>query len=1062
MNWWKVASFEIWLQRRRRAVWLYAFLIAAFSVVVATQAFLKQARSLGYFFNGPFVTAGVTVIAGMLGLVAIAGIAADAATRDMQSRFDAIADTFPVAKASLIGGRVVAALLIALAVMSVVPFTLFIVAHLPGLGPQVRGPFRLGTYLGTFLTFALPSVLSATAICFAIAFRARTAAAAFVAAAVLFLISAFSSAVLAERLGSWTLAKLADPLGFTILSELSRAWTPQQKGSAAIALGGALLLNRVLWMAIGAAALAVAMVRGPRRITPARRVERPVSAAIETTMSFDLERAFGRRTSFVQWLTVARASFRVVVRSRAFVAVLAIAVALVAPVPELMRHLGVPFLPTTFRVTSVLGHSGDHFWLIIPLITFLLAGELVWADRDTRFATIADAMPVRSATLILGKFAGLSGALIVLQTVVLIAGVVTQLRTTSALVEPILHLQVLFGLQLPDLILFAALAVAVHAIVDHKIVSYIVLALVLAATASAQELRPSLSLLAFGSDLGWYYSEMTRFGGSISQFIWFKAYWSAWSVLLLLGATLLVARGVSLPARLRMGRAIALVTARQIRLGSAALLSIGACAAVILCNIGGASPEVLASGRARYEKRYKRFEQDPQPSIARVALDVELFPERCSARIHGRYVLENRTAVPIREVHVVGAEDVDTVVAGPQLVRLLVDAEAHYSIYTLVRPLEPGESMPLVFDVSYTRRGFESAASPSDVITNATRLTSDVLPVIGYRRSRELVDAGDRQRAGLPRRAIMSDLDDAHARADRRDADPVAFEATIGTARGEVAVAPGSLRRSWHAGSRSYFRYVADRPIRNAFAVYSSRYEIRRERWRGTSMEVFSTPRHADRAAAMVRSMRDALDFCAAKVGDYPYAQLRLVEVPGSSVGLHSDPINIRFSEGFAELDGARDGRGIDLPAAVLAHEVAHQWWGNQLTPAPVEGAPVLTESIAWYSAFGAYERARGKEESQRLVEALRKDFLDPHVRAEVPLLRAADWFSAYRRGPFALIALREMLGAERFDAALRSLFASSRRTRGPLPTTRDLEAELIRVAPPELQPRVRAVFEGL
>ena len=72
---------------------------------------------------------------------------------------------------------------------------------------------------------------------------------------------------------------------------------------------------------------------------------------------------------------------------------------------------------------------------------------------------------------------------------------------------------------------------------------------------------------------------------------------------------------------------------------------------------------------------------------------------------------------------------------------------------------------------------------------------------------------------------------------------------------------------------------------------------------------------------------------------------------------LHASPINISYQEGFSLLNPEADPRGIDLPFAVVAHEVAHQWWGNPLVPARVEGAALLTESLAWYSALEVVER---------------------------------------------------------------------------------------------------------
>jgi aminopeptidase N len=67
------------------------------------------------------------------------------------------------------------------------------------------------------------------------------------------------------------------------------------------------------------------------------------------------------------------------------------------------------------------------------------------------------------------------------------------------------------------------------------------------------------------------------------------------------------------------------------------------------------------------------------------------------------------------------------------------------------------------------------------------------------------------------------------------------------------------------------------------------------------------------------------------------------------------------------------DKRGFDLVTAVVAHEVAHQWWGNQLKQAYGEGAGLITESLAWYSAIGVMEDKYGSEHLRRLLSFLRE-----------------------------------------------------------------------------------------
>lgn len=105
----------------------------------------------------------------------------------------------------------------------------------------------------------------------------------------------------------------------------------------------------------------------------------------------------------------------------------------------------------------------------------------------------------------------------------------------------------------------------------------------------------------------------------------------------------------------------------------------------------------------------------------------------------------------------------------------------------------------------------------------------------------------------------------------------------------------------------------------------------------------------------MVRSIRASLDYYTRQFGPYPYRHLSLVEYPGAGAGIHAEPGMLIYEEGFSRWDPQDEPGSLDLPFAVMAHEVAHQW---TVPFAFVEGAPVLSESVAWYYAIKVVERA--------------------------------------------------------------------------------------------------------
>jgi aminopeptidase N len=141
-----------------------------------------------------------------------------------------------------------------------------------------------------------------------------------------------------------------------------------------------------------------------------------------------------------------------------------------------------------------------------------------------------------------------------------------------------------------------------------------------------------------------------------------------------------------------------------------------------------------------------------------------------------------------------------------------------------------------------------------------------------------------------------------------------------------------------------------------------------------------------------------------------------------------------------------------------MAHEVAHQWWGFQLAPAAVEGSGLLVESFATYSAMQVVEETLGYEHLLRYLSQMRLEYEVPRSRAAPPLLQANDRFMNYRKGPFALFALRNYIGKEGVNKAIRRML-SSYTPSPPLPTTLDFYRELQAVTPDSLHYLVHDLF---
>lgn len=1084
----EIFRFEFAYQVRRVSTWLYFAVLVFFTFVWTRESYLDYARNGDYFFDAPFVVAEVTVVACLLWLLVTAYVAGDAAARDVETGMHPLTYTSPVSKADYLGGRFLAAFVLNALILLAVPAGILLAVYWPGVGAEIRGPFRPAAYLTAYAFIALPIAFAATAIQFSFAALGRRATLSYLGGLLLFV-----TAFVLDFLHNPDVGRLLDPLGVIAIDDLRNGWTRIELDTRLIALEGWWLANRLLWVAVSLGTLAFTHFRfrfdhqtaSPwwSRITLRRNAHAPTPAGTGNARSTPISvppvrRTFGFATHARQALAIAWTSFRKILTSWSGLVLLAVvAMVSVLSVLEGMHFMGVPLLPRTdYVLHNLIFPDVPPAYFIIPLLIVFWSGQLVWRERQAGLSEIVDAAPAPEWVLFLGKFLGLCLLLVACMALRMTAVMLLQVGMGYPDIEIRPFLQILFGIQLADYLLLALLALVVHVVVNQRQVGHLVtvIACVLMVFTSATRIGPRL--LMYGSDPGWAYTDMRGFGASLGPWLWFKLYWTAWALLLAVTARLLWVRGKEggLGARFRMARGrFTRPTARVTAAAAGLILSVGG---FIFYNTNVLNEHAAASDRmerrVEYERRYGQYRSIPRPRLTGTSLHVEIYPDQRKAEIRGTYLLVNPGAVAIDSIHLATASAVETAVTLDRPAALVVaDEDRGHRIYTLDTPLRPGDSLRLGFEVRFQPRGFSNDGGlPVDasVVANGTFFTNqDWLPAIGYQASRELSNAGDRRAHGLPPRPAIPSLHDVAARQDETGKERIAFEAVVGTDEDQVAVAPGALRRTWMEGGRRYFRYSTDAPIGNEYAFFSADYAVHEGEWndpaagsgQAVAIRIFHHPGHTANLDRMLRSVRASLNHYTEQFGPYPYRHISLVERPGHGMGMHAEAGMITFQEGFSLLNPENGPQGLDLPFYVVAHEVAHQWWGSGLA-ARVEGAGLLSESLASYSGYQVVVKSYGREHLRRLLSRLRMADDIPSTGAAVPLLRAADSYAAYRKGPFAMYALSEYIGEERVNGALRRLLAEHRSGAPPLLTSLDLYRELQADTPDSLQYLLHDLFE--
>jgi aminopeptidase N len=150
----------------------------------------------------------------------------------------------------------------------------------------------------------------------------------------------------------------------------------------------------------------------------------------------------------------------------------------------------------------------------------------------------------------------------------------------------------------------------------------------------------------------------------------------------------------------------------------------------------------------------------------------------------------------------------------------------------------------------------------------------------------------------------------------------------------------------------------------------------------------------------------------------------------------------------------------------VTAHEVGHQWWGHQVISADQQGGTFIVESLAQYSALMVMEQTYGPEQIRKFL----KFELDRYLRErggevleELPLARVENQpYIHYQKGGLALYLLKDQIGADKVNEALRGLLDEFAFKGAPYANSTDLIRRFRAVAGPQHQQLITDLFEKI
>lgn len=237
------------------------------------------------------------------------------------------------------------------------------------------------------------------------------------------------------------------------------------------------------------------------------------------------------------------------------------------------------------------------------------------------------------------------------------------------------------------------------------------------------------------------------------------------------------------------------------------------------------------------------------------------------------------------------------------------------------------------------------------------------------------------------------------------------YRIRIRTDAGYEAVGNGYLRESSDSGGRITRVYEQPEPTSAYLATLQiGRYVTKHGHADGTALGIIHPATLARRVNHDFAPLADMLRFFVSTFGPYPFEQF--------SVVVTADPLEIPLEAQAMAVFGSNHVDGASGSERLIAHELAHQWFGNSVGVAQWRDI-WLNEGFACYAEW-LWSEHSGGDTAEVLARAFhqRLSLLPTDILIGDP--GPADMFDdrVYKRGALTLHALRRVIG----DAAFRQL----------------------------------------
>jgi len=421
-----------------------------------------------------------------------------------------------------------------------------------------------------------------------------------------------------------------------------------------------------------------------------------------------------------------------------------------------------------------------------------------------------------------------------------------------------------------------------------------------------------------------------------------------------------------------------------------------------------------------WKQNLATWKDAPRPAITDVDLDLKLDPGRHWLHSHGSYELVNEHDKDLARFALTGGfhwEKVRWTLNGKPY---KPEDRTHLYVVTPPAPLRKGERLRLGFDFEGTYpRGITKNGGgamefilPSGVVL--TSFSPSFVPVVGY-----VQDIGKKDETDYESKVFPDDFYQGFTEVAFGASHPFTARVAITGPAGYTYNSVGVKESDTVKGGQRTAVWKTDYPVR-FFNVVAGRWNVRQ----GKGTTIYYHPGHGYNLDEMSGTLDAARHYYSEWFKPFPWRELKLSEFPGLAGYAQGFPTDITFSEGIGFL--TKSDVKTDAIFLVTAHESAHQWWGNLLTPGEGPGGDLLSEGMAHFSTALLFEQVKGNQARMEFMKRIEENYGNSRrADAERPLVKvdgthSGDTTVTYDKGGWVFWMMEQRLGRERTLAGLR------------------------------------------